>query len=436
MKFTVGSVLLSALALQQANATFNWPSKGHCSEPEKHGLDCGDIPLGDFSFWKGFEFKGFSRKDFGYKNFFGKGIESMFKSNKVIEAKVGKGIAFPSFGKDGGFWVKKFELSVEVETDLEIHFTMPDGSICKQKSHCKPEGTVIKNTHCGGAVSVSFELEASVDIDFTFIALHHIDFDCDDYPTGKPTYPAHTHPVETYPAETYPAEPEPTETYPAHTHPVETYPAETYPAEPEPTEPYPSGPKPTDTYSTGPEPTNAHPTGPEPTGAYPTGAYPTGAYPTGAYPVPSSSDAYPTNPTSYPTSAPPSVEPTYTTSTFYSTTVETVTKCPPTVTNCPSGSGPGGYVTKTIPIYTTICPVSPTYPANPPKPSTYSPNPTYPGYNTTIPTYPPSTLTTYRPSGSGVEPYPPIYTGAASSLSEGSMAFIAASLFLAGLAQF
>ncbi|KAK2738413.1 hypothetical protein FQN55_000539 [Onygenales sp. PD_40] len=379
MKFTFGSVLLSALALQQANATFNWPSKGHCSEPEKHGLDCGDIPLGDFSFWKGFEFKGFSRKDFGYKNFFGKGIESMFKSNKVIEAKVGKGIAFPSFGKDGGFWVKKFELSVEVETDLEIHFTMPDGSICKQKSHCKPEGTVIKNTHCGGAVSVSFELEASVDIDFTFIALHHIDFDCDDYPTGKPTYPAHTHPVETYPAETYPAEPEPTE-------------------------PYPSGHKPTDTYSTGPEPT----------GAYPTGAYPTGAYPTGAYPT----------------------EPTYTTSTFYSTTVETVTKCPPTVTNCPSGSGPGGYVTKTIPIYTTICPVSPTYPANPPKPSTYSPNPTYPGYNTTIPTYPPSTLTTYRPSGSGVEPYQPIYTGAASSLSQGSMAFIAASLFLAGIAQF
>ncbi|UNI20542.1 hypothetical protein JDV02_006620 [Purpureocillium takamizusanense] len=45
-----------------------------------------------------------------------------------------------------------------------------------------------------------------------------------------------------------------------------------------------------------------------------------------------------------------------TTSTVYTTTVRTITKCPPTV-HCPTG----GYVTtETIPLYTTVCPVTAT----------------------------------------------------------------------------
>lgn len=46
-----------------------------------------------------------------------------------------------------------------------------------------------------------------------------------------------------------------------------------------------------------------------------------------------------------------------TTSTVYTTRVHTVTKCPPYVVNCPAG----GYVTtETIPLYTTVCPVTKT----------------------------------------------------------------------------
>ncbi|KAJ6446799.1 chitinase 18-18 [Purpureocillium lavendulum] len=53
-----------------------------------------------------------------------------------------------------------------------------------------------------------------------------------------------------------------------------------------------------------------------------------------------------------------------TTSTVYTTSVHTVTKCPPYVTNCPHG----GYVTtETIPLYTTVCPVTET--PKPPKPT-------------------------------------------------------------------
>ncbi|KAH0594341.1 hypothetical protein MHUMG1_07689 [Metarhizium humberi] len=53
-----------------------------------------------------------------------------------------------------------------------------------------------------------------------------------------------------------------------------------------------------------------------------------------------------------------------TTSTVYTTKTYTITECPPTVTDCPVGH----VTTKVIPLYTTVCPVSET--AQPPKPTT------------------------------------------------------------------
>ncbi|KAM3531354.1 hypothetical protein MY4038_004517 [Beauveria bassiana] len=47
----------------------------------------------------------------------------------------------------------------------------------------------------------------------------------------------------------------------------------------------------------------------------------------------------------------------WTTSTVYTTRTYTITSCAPTVTNCP---GKGHVVTETIPLYTTVCPVTPT----------------------------------------------------------------------------
>jgi chitinase len=48
------------------------------------------------------------------------------------------------------------------------------------------------------------------------------------------------------------------------------------------------------------------------------------------------------------------VPPEYETKTVYTTSVHTVTKCPPEVVNCPVGS----VTTETIPVYTTVCPVT------------------------------------------------------------------------------
>ncbi|RBA11325.1 hypothetical protein FPRO05_04498 [Fusarium proliferatum] len=58
--------------------------------------------------------------------------------------------------------------------------------------------------------------------------------------------------------------------------------------------------------------------------------------------------------------------PEYTTKTVYSTKVYTVTKCGPEVPNCPYGS----VTTETVPVSTTVCPVTEEHPA---KPTGYAP---------------------------------------------------------------
>lgn len=45
-----------------------------------------------------------------------------------------------------------------------------------------------------------------------------------------------------------------------------------------------------------------------------------------------------------------------TTSVIYTTRIQTITSCPPTVTNCPNGQH---VTTVTVPLYTTVCPVTP-----------------------------------------------------------------------------
>ncbi|KAF4458231.1 glycoside hydrolase family 18 [Fusarium albosuccineum] len=70
----------------------------------------------------------------------------------------------------------------------------------------------------------------------------------------------------------------------------------------------------------------------------------------------------------------------YTTSTVYSTKTYTITQCPPAVTDCPIGH----VTTETVPVYTTVCPVTevhePGKPGSPGKPGEPEyPHPTEPG---------------------------------------------------------
>lgn len=108
--------------------------------------------------------------------------------------------------------------------------------------------------------------------------------------------------------------------------------------------------------------TNAYPTA-TPSGyfnsstpAYPTST-PTGDEEDDCPADETETDSYPTEtPSGYPTSSGVDM----TTSTAYTTIVETVTSCAPTVTDCPANSGTPYVTTKTVALYTTVCPVSET----------------------------------------------------------------------------
>ncbi|KAI2781442.1 glycoside hydrolase superfamily [Daldinia loculata] len=83
--------------------------------------------------------------------------------------------------------------------------------------------------------------------------------------------------------------------------------------------------------------------------------YPTASLTSGASNSVSETKSVSATSSPYPTGSASTTE--YTTSTVYSTTVYTVTSCAPSVTNCPAK---GSVVTETIALYTTVCPVAET----------------------------------------------------------------------------
>ncbi|KAK3989119.1 hypothetical protein QBC44DRAFT_88585 [Cladorrhinum sp. PSN332] len=85
----------------------------------------------------------------------------------------------------------------------------------------------------------------------------------------------------------------------------------------------------------------------------------------------------------------------WTTSTVYTTSTATITSCPPKWTDCPAHSTV--LTTVTIPVSTTVCPVTETTEAPPPPPPPTS----------VAPPPPPPSSSTYTPTKSHAPPPPP-----------------------------
>ncbi|KAH7088586.1 hypothetical protein FB567DRAFT_441107 [Paraphoma chrysanthemicola] len=266
---------LAGLAAQQAAATWNLSGKpfkspqyanNECSDKQKNGFDWSDLKNGDSNFQYGdFDFSAgwkcatsVGKRDLLSKRTFG---------NKAIVNKCSKEKP-ASFGcnkKKDGFSITTIDVSVEFDTEVDLHYTMTDGSLCKQKSvPCKKEGSTIENTQCGGAKSVDVYLGSKHKGEKTEceIGFHHIGFDCSppkEYnPPSPPQGPPSSAPVVSKPASTPPpaestAPPQSTplaSSTPASTPascnggsgegcpPVQTPPAQSTPAE----TPYPSSP--------------------------------------------------------------------------------------------------------------------------------------------------------------------------------------------------
>ncbi|KAK0105236.1 hypothetical protein ONS96_004635 [Cadophora gregata f. sp. sojae] len=169
MKTIYTALAVLAASAELASATFFDSSKfscpantnNECNPQQSTGFNWDTLNLGPFQNYGDFSFSGWS-----CAGSFGSGRKRDVLTGRTFQDKCITGKAShdksnsPSFGcgssqsvKD--FSVTEFEVSVEFDCELEFHFEMPDKSSCKQKSHCSKGGSIVKNSQCGGAKSVT-----------------------------------------------------------------------------------------------------------------------------------------------------------------------------------------------------------------------------------------------------------------------------------------
>ncbi|KAL8413827.1 hypothetical protein RB594_005170 [Gaeumannomyces avenae] len=199
---TILALVAGASATFQGANPFTCPSNtdNKCEEKQKTGFNWGDMPLGNVDNYDKFKFNGWECSE--DKNFKRRGQFDRRTPNKVIG-----GTCFPekpkcpSFGSPDKFSLDKIHVSTEFDCDLEFHYDMPDGSLCRHRAPCKKGGSKIKNTQCGGAqnVTIIYPPQPNKPKPQCGITVTSIDFDCGPPkvtstrpPTTSPTKPAAT----------------------------------------------------------------------------------------------------------------------------------------------------------------------------------------------------------------------------------------------------
>ncbi|OCK79289.1 hypothetical protein K432DRAFT_383214 [Lepidopterella palustris CBS 459.81] len=331
MRLSSTTIILSGLAARQVAAnnwdlyapSFSCPSNtnNQCSDAQQKGYDWSDLGLGSFSFYDVFDFSGFT-----CANSFSK-RDSLTKrtfNNKCVKASVSKSdSASFSCSKSAGFSVTELQVSVEFSCDLEFHYQMDDGSTCKQVASCEEEGTIVKNTQCGGAKSVQVYLGGKAEKSSCEIGIHSIGFDCSSASSSALVSTA-----TPYASTSSSVSAVTTSTPVVYGTSSSSTPVET--------------PSTSAGYNT---PSSAVSTPGSSTATAPESSV------LSSTPIVYSSTPGSTTPALYTSS-----EASLITSTIFSTTLITITSCAPIITNCPAHSTV--VVTSIIAISTTVCPVT------------------------------------------------------------------------------
>lgn len=361
MKSTLSSLAVAAAGVQQAAATFGGIGIGagvsfdfdlgfsaaktfpcpsniinKCTPQQQGNWDFNDLTTGSFDLYAGFKFAGgWTCED--NKNKRGELQGRTFGPGKVIsgtcEQQNDAGLAI-GVGANAGvdaFSIGSFDLSTEFDARLEFHYDMADGSVCKHTSDCKRGGSTIVNNQCGGAKKVRIVYPKQIQKGLTFkkkckVSCHKIKWQC-----GKPV-PRPVTSLRNIPGTT------------ATTQVVQTTPdtaVVTTSSRPGQQETTPAVPGTTKTD------TNTRP-GQETTSA--------ASASTNSNTQPGQQTA-PTVPATVGTQTTTFVTTFDTTSTVFATSTKTITSCGPTVTECPGKNGTQ-VVTVTVPLSTTVCPVT------------------------------------------------------------------------------
>ncbi|KAI0848204.1 hypothetical protein F5Y00DRAFT_239435 [Daldinia vernicosa] len=336
------------------------------------GIDWSDLSFGAFDSYKGFKWSGFTcsekfgkRDELTARTFQSKCITGKAQQDKESSPKIScdnsKGVKKTS--------IKKFQVSPEFDCDLEFHYTMPDGSACKHRSSCKASGTVVENTQCGGAtdVTVVYPKQPSKPKDSCDFGIHHIDFDCEAPKPSKPSKPdtPSSSSVVVSSSSSFPATS-------LSSSSVAVSSSASYPASSASesssvvvvSSSSASAPESTSSASA----TTSVPIGVSSTVSVPIESASASSAPTLPYPVVNSTTSATEAASSTADVSSFSVTSYLTTSTVFTTSVQTITSCGPSVPNCPAGSNT--VVTVTVPLSTTICPVTETIGVSTPAVST------------------------------------------------------------------
>ncbi|KAF1974745.1 hypothetical protein BU23DRAFT_635523 [Bimuria novae-zelandiae CBS 107.79] len=199
------ALLISGFAAQQVAANwdrqasnYNTPqyNNNECTDKQKGGYNWSDLNDGDKpGKYDDFDFGGdwsCSTKKFGKRDH----VSKRTFGAKAITSKCGKDkpASFSCNKKSEGFSVTHIDVSVDHDAELDFHYKMKDGSICKHRASCKKDGTTVQNTQCGGAESVDVYLgNSSEGREDCEIGFHEIGFDCnpgESYTPPPPYTPA------------------------------------------------------------------------------------------------------------------------------------------------------------------------------------------------------------------------------------------------------
>ena len=157
-----------------------------CTDIEKTGFDWND--LGDnvpVTQYHGYEFQGWTCGSTP-------GKKSHSKGNSFGDKRIGCGISQDDFTNtitcpSKEFSIGEMEVSTDVDSvDLEVHYIMPDNTVCKKFATCYKEGETIQNDQCGGAKSVRIKIPKSSGVTKCNFFIHKIKFVCGNSVTTVP----------------------------------------------------------------------------------------------------------------------------------------------------------------------------------------------------------------------------------------------------------
>ncbi|KHN98706.1 adhesin protein Mad1 [Metarhizium album ARSEF 1941] len=370
-----------------------------CTPEQEKPWDWSDVPLGSLTAHAGFDFGGGWKCETNKKNgkrgdiqgrTFGLGKFISGTCNQGDEAGLSIGVGAKA-GIDA-FSINSLDLATEFDARLDLFYDMPDGKVCRQTSDCKKGGSTVVNTLCGGAKKVRVIYPKQImqgGVNFNKkckVSVHKINWHCGK-PTpqpGRPSLPLpntdsqviQSPPRTTLQTFTAPAQQTSSvdQTIPGQetSPPEETVPGkettpgqQTAPAQ-ETTAGQATVPAQQTTSAQGTVPgeetTPGQQTAPaqETTAGQATVPAQQTTSAQGTIPGGQQTQTVPGQTTTVAITRATTFVTTYdTTSTVFTTSVKTITSCGPQVTDCPGKTG-SHVVTATIPVSTTVCPVTET----------------------------------------------------------------------------